>query len=178
MITALSFVVVAQIAIATPAPAPRLSGGFGAKPVTAAPAATRKAPVVLTVGGRSPRSGEGTFSVAGVAGTVEPTPTPTQAALGATGQLPAAISDEAAWRERAAKLRADLSAAQAELDVADRAHTVVSHGPLGRDYYLLMAIRNSALAPYRARVASIRIELDGLPEECRKTVGCQPGWLR
>lgn len=176
----LELALLAQAVVATPAPptrpptaAPRLSGGFGAKPGSTA--AQLKAPVVLAVGGRSSRAGSGTFNVAGVAGSEAPVPMPIP---GAAGPPPVALTDEAAWRGRATKLRADLADAQGKLAVADAANTVVAHGKLGQDYYVLMAIRDNALAPHRARVAEITRELDGLPEECRKTAGCQPGWVR
>lgn len=48
-------------------------------------------------------------------------------------------------------------------------------GPLNDHYYQAMAARDAALTPYRVKVAGIQKELNGLPEECRRTPGCQPG---
>lgn len=173
----LTLVLLAQTATAIPAPAPppapaKLSGGFGQKAV-----APGKARVTLTdqnVAQPGQGSGRGTFSVTGARAAAPAAPAGPEA-----GGPPLPGDDvETVWKERIARLRAALAEAQAELDAADRANTVVAHGTPGRTYYLLMAIRDSALAPYRAKVASIRREMDGLPEECRKTPGCQPGWLR
>lgn len=176
MITAL-VLVLAQATAATPAPSPvstpaaspapaKLSGGFGQKP-----AAPGKARVVLTDHTLAPRSKAGTFSVAGTRGAPAAAPTAEK------GDSPEQ-NQEDGWRTRVSGLREKLAQAQKKLDAADAANTVVAWGELGHDYYVLMAMRNAALAPYRAKVAELTNELAGLPEECRKTIGCQPGWLR
>lgn len=179
MITAL-VLVLAQATAATPAPSPvstpaaspapaKLSGGFGQKP-----AAPGKARVVLTDHTLAPRSKAGTFSVAGARST--PAPAPTE------GREPREASPapdaETRWKTRVSALRANLAEAEKELKAADDANTVVAFGELGHEYHMLMAMRNAALAPYRAKVASLRDELAGLPEECRRAPDCQPGWVR
>lgn len=117
--------------------------------------------------------GPGTFTVSGAPGS-SPNP-PTSPGAGA----PASASDEeATWRSRAAKLRADLAQAQKDYDAADRANTVVSFGRPGHDYETLLAIRNAALAPYVMRLEEVQTALAALPEECRRAHGCQPGWVR
>jgi hypothetical protein len=88
------------------------------------------------------------------------------------------VDEETAWKSRVAGLRAELAEASRELAAADANNTVVAWGGTGRDYETLMAVRNAALTPYRTRVMAIRRELASLPEECRRTAGCQPGWVR
>jgi hypothetical protein len=100
------------------------------------------------------------------------------AATPAAGPAPPAPDEEAAWKARGARLRADLEKAQKDYDAADRAYTVVAFGRPGHDYETLMAIRNATLTPYRTRLEGIQAELAGFAEECRRTPGCQPGWVR
>ena len=169
--------VLAQAAAAMPAPAPvstpaatpaptKLSGGFGQK--AAAPGKDR---VVLTDRSLAPRSMAGTFSGAGTRGSPAAGPT-------AGRDAPPEKSQEENWTTRVSGLREKLAQARKELDAADAANTVVAFGEPGSDYHILMAMRNAALAPYRAKVSELANELAGLPEECRKTIGCQPGWIR
>lgn len=145
--------IVLQIATATPAPPPVLSGGFGRPAVKA----------TATVPAR-----RGTFSVAG----------PSAPSAAAPAVATPAPSPEADWRSRVARLRADLAAAEADLATQGASLTVISHGRPGRDHFMLLAIRDAALAAPRAKVNELRRELARLPEECRTTAGCQPGWVR
>ena len=165
----IALVVLAQIATASqaPAPAPKLGGGFGQK--ATATAKVQKARVVITDAASAPVR-RGTFSVAGVAATPSPAP----------GAPPAELVDEeAAWKDRVAQLRAERAAAQKEYDAASAANTVITWGdPNSWEYQQLVAARNAALTPYSVRLSEIQREIDGLPDECRKTAGCQPGWVR
>ena len=176
MITAL-LLVLAQAAAATPAPAPspapaaKLGGGFG-QPGQAV-TAKAKAKTVITDATLAPAARRGTFSVAGARSAPGATPTP------GAPPPPKIVDDETAWRDRVTRLRAELVTAEKDYDVADANNTVVSFGSgSGWEYQQMMAARNAALTPYRLRLAEIRRELMGLPDECRKTQGCQPGWVR
>lgn len=182
MNTLVLLVVLSQVAAARPTPAPevgpaksaptrpsaKLGGGFGQK---AAPAG--KARIVIKEEDLvQPRTG-GTFTVASTrAAPSAPAATPS------AGTLPPAPDEEATWRARVAGLRTDLAKARRDYDAADRANTVVAFGKPGHDYETLMAIRNATLTPYRTSLEEIQTALAGLPEECRRTPGCQPGWVR
>ncbi len=148
-------------------PAPRLSGGFGRKP-----SPTDKAGVIGYDGSVPSSRRRGTFSVSGARAQGR------SEAPAASSAVPASTDEETAWRSRVASLRADIAKAQKEYDAADAATTVVSFGRPGHDYEMLLAIRNASLAPYRIRLEELRAELAALPEECRRSPGCQPGWLR
>lgn len=143
--------ILAQIAT----PAPKLGGGFGQPPTS-----VRKARVVI--------SDEGT---------PRPAKAPVQAAV-ALPAMDAPADEESFWRGRYASLRADLSAAVADLARAEMMNPPVMAGRGGYMYEVGASARNAALSPYRMRVIELRAELDGLPEECRRTAGCQPGWVR
>ena len=179
--------VLAQTAVVTPGPAPRttapaasptpaatpaaprrLSGGFGQKPVSAG-----KGRVVIDEESLGSQRRGGTFSVVGSAPAARPT-----AGAPPAGSPAAPPDEEATWRSRVATLRADLAQAEKDYDAADRSNTVVSFGRPGVEYETLMAIRNAALTPYRMKLDEVRSSLAALPEECRKTSGCQPGWVR
>ena len=150
----LAAALVLQIATATPAPVPKLTGGFGRPPATA----TAKARIVITDVG-----------------------IPRYAAPALPAAQPAAVqgsSADADWRGRVTRLRADLDAAEADLATQSAGLTVVTHGSPGRDHFMLMAIRDAALAAPRAKVNELRREVARLPEDCRTTPGCQPGWVR
>lgn len=150
----LAALVLAQIVTATPAP--KLAGGFGQPKPTIA-----HARVVI--------SDEGV-----------PRPAAAPVAAPALGAPTVSFGDdEAAWRGRYASLRAAVREAQGEYDRASAVNTVISWGDRrGYGYENAMAVRNAALTPYRTRLMSLRAELDSLPEECRRTAGCQPGWVR
>jgi hypothetical protein len=147
----------------------RLRGGFGLKPQPAP--AGQKGRIVITDDTLSPTT-RANFSVTGRSNPDAGPANPRKAG----GEDP--VDEGASWMGRVAALRDELAKAEAELARADAANTVVAWGRLGHDYHLLMAMRNAALAPYRIRVGELRSELAGLPEECRRTVGCQPGWVR
>ena len=158
---------------ASPASAPsatrKLSGGFGRKPEAAG-----KTKVVLTDETLPPTRKAGTFSVSG-------TRTPAKTGVPVEGEgsePPVKAGDEATWKARVATLRAALAQAEKDYDVADKANTVVAFGEAGNDYQTMMAIRNAALTPYRMKLDELRSALAALPEECRRTSGCQPGWVR
>lgn len=160
-------VLLAQTVTATPTAPAKLGGGFGQK--SDLPQKTR---VVITDDSMAAEKRGGSFSVSGA-----PAVTPLPGAK--PGPTPRPANDEeSSWRSRASNLRSALARAEADLDAVDKANTVVSFGTPGLEYDTLMAIRNSALAPYRARVAELRRELSSLPEDCRRTPGCQPGWVR
>ena len=147
----------------------KLSGGFGRKPE--APGKTK---VVLTDETLPPTRKAGTFSVSG-------TRTPAKTGVPVEGEgsePPVKAGDEATWKARVATLRAALAQAEKDYDVADKANTVVAFGEAGNDYQTMMAIRNAALTPYRMKLDELRSALAALPEECRRTSGCQPGWVR
>lgn len=152
MLTALALTL--QIAVATPAPPPVLTGGFGRPP--AAVARARRS-VTFTVPSRI-------------------TPVYAQAADPAPSRQVA--SEEAVWRGRAASLRSGLAAAESEYAAVSASTTVVTHGAPGEAHAVLLAVRQAALAPYEARVTAARRALDSLPEDCRRDGGCQPGWVR
>ena len=182
--------VLAQTVAATPSPVPptptpvpttaassasppsatrKLSGGFGRK--LEAPGKTK---VVVTDEALTPSRKAGTFSVSGTR-----TPAKTGATAEVEGPEPTGkAGDEATWKARVATLRAELAQAEKDYDVADRANTVVAFGEAGNEYQTMMAIRNAALTPYRMKLDELRSALAALPEECRRTSGCQPGWVR
>lgn len=153
----LALVVLAQVATATPAP--KLSGGFGT------PATTRRRIVITDVSS----SRAGSFSVAGTRGAPQPIDQP----------MSPSQADELAWRERSVAAKQGLVSALEALARADKANTVVTFGS-GRSQYhqLALQMREANLAPYRSAAADARAAVDALPEDCRRTPGCQPGWLR
>jgi hypothetical protein len=162
----LTVALIAQLATATPAPPVTLSGGFG-RPAVKAPARAR---LVIT-DASLPAPSRGTFSVSGATQPVADLPAPPEA--------PAAEPDlETSWRERVARVRSELAEAEKEYEAVSMANTVVTHGRAGWQHSMLMAVRNAALAPSQAKVMNARRELYSLPEECRRTAGCQPGWVR
>ncbi len=136
-------------------PAPKLGGGFGQPKPT-----VRTARVVISDEG-VPR----------------PASLPVQATAAGAPAVPLA-DDEARWKGRYASLRADLAAARGDLARAEMANPPTMAGRGGYMYEVGASARNAALSPYRVRVMQLRAELDGLPEECRRTAGCQPGWVR
>lgn len=154
-------------AVSRPAAPRKLTGGFGLRPTPRGPEAGD-----AETGAAASGAPRGTFSIAGPRTTPPPEARPTSAAE------KVAPSEEATWRARVAGLRADLEQAEKDYARADAANTVVGWGRPGRDYETLMAIRNAALTPYLTRLAEIRAALAALPEECRTTPGCQPGWVR
>jgi hypothetical protein len=173
MLTA-NFLVLAQVAVATPLPTPSrppapLSGGFGQK----APS-SGKAKVVITDGTLAPTGRGGTMSVSGTR-SAPPVGTP---AAGTAAAPTAATDDEASWRGRATSLRASLAAAEDDLGRAEAMNPVIMGGRPGYMVEVGASARNAALSPYRVRLMQLRGELAGLPEECRRTSGCQPGWVR
>lgn len=115
-----------------------------------------------------------------------------------TAPTPAAPSDEQVWRDRKRKVDADVAAAEAALKgaesavgppqpVQDGSRVGVITNPDGSKTMGWVsdtansdaaAIRAAALAPYRTRLAEAIAARDRLPEECRRTIGCQPGWVR
>lgn len=186
MNTLAMLLVLSQSAVARPTPAvsatpaanastkpvAKLGGGFGQKPAPAG-----KVRVVIKEEDLvQPQTG-GTFSVAGTRGAPSP-PASAPAPAPAAGLPPPSSDDETAWKERVAGLREDLVKAQKDYDAADRANTVVAFGRPGHDYETLMAIRNATLTPYRLRLEEVQSALAGLTEECRRSAGCQPGWVR
>lgn len=152
-----------------PAATRKLSGGFGRKPE--APGKTK---VVLTDETLPPARKTGTFSVSGTRIPAK-TDVPVQ---GEGSEPPVKAGDEATWKARIATLRAELAQAEKDYDVADKANTVVAFGEAGNEYQTMLAIRNAALTPYGMKLDELRSALAALPEECRKTPGCQPGWVR
>ena len=97
---------------------------------------------------------------------------------GEGSEPPVKAGDEATWKARVATLRAELAQAEKDYDVADKANTVVAFGEAGNEYQTMLAIRHAALTPYRMKLDELRSALAALPEECRRTSGCQPGWVR
>jgi hypothetical protein len=136
-------------------PAPKLKGGFGQPK----PTVTRARVVISDEGVPRPVSLPGQPVTAGALA------------------VPLA-DDEARWRGRYASLRADVAAAVADLARAEMTNPPIMAGRGGYMYEVGASTRNAALSPYRMRVMQLRAELDGLPEECRRTAGCQPGWVR
>jgi len=157
----LTLALLAQVATATPAPPVALSGGFGRPAV--------KTTATATVARR------GTFSVTGSSPVAVAAPAHSAEAAALPGAEPKSL--EESWRSRVAGLRGELAAAEAEYEAQSSQITVVAGRP-GRDYHLMMAMRDAALAPIRAKLMGIRRDLRALPEECRTTPGCQPGWIR
>lgn len=89
------------------------------------------------------------------------------------------IADEKRWRDRKAKLEAAVAKAQKEYDEASALNTVSTTGdPNSPEYQAMLAARNAGLTPYRMKLDDATRELRALPEECRRTPGCQPGWIR
>lgn len=87
------------------------------------------------------------------------------------------IASERHWRERTARLKAELLQAKEERDeIAAKIPTYVWTNRNGSQV-ALTAERDAAIAPYQVKIDRLQRELDGLPEECRKA-GCQPGWIR
>lgn len=147
----LAALILAQLAT----PVPRLAGGFGQPK----PTVTRARVVISDAGVPRPAAAPYVAPAPGVPASPAP-------------------DDEAAWRGRYASLRAAVREAQADYDRASMVNPVISWGRPGRAHAQGMAVRNAALTPYRTRLMELRVELDGLPEECRRTSGCQPGWVR
>lgn len=174
MITAL-LLVLAQTATATPTPTPAaLSGGFGQKPASSS--SPKKSKVVITDETIASPGRGGTLSVAGSRAAV-PVGSPASGAA-APPAAPLASDEETIWRGRATSLRASFAAAEGDLARAEVANPIVLAGRGGYMYEVGASARNAALSPYRVRLMQLRSELAGLPEECRRTSGCQPGWVR
>jgi hypothetical protein len=146
----------------------------------AAPAPAPTARISLTDSSLVP-TGKGNFSVARSSvsgGTVEtPSAGPKKPGSPPADPTPAS-SDEDQWRSRAEKARAALSKAEADLAQADKDMTVVTFGKPGATHAILMGQREAALLPYRQKVRDAEAALAVIPEECRTTPGCSPGWIR
>lgn len=147
---------------------------------SASPTPAPTARVSLTDASLVP-AGKGNFSAARSsvsAGTVEsPAAGPKKPGSPRTEPTPTS-SDEDQWRSRAEKARAALSKAEADLAQADKDMTVVTFGKPDATHEIRMSQREAALLPYRQRVREAAAALAVIPEECRTTAGCQPGWIR
>ena len=98
------------------------------------------------------------------------------AAVPVRGEM-APAADVSPTKAKVEQLRADLVAAQKELDRMSDQVTVYAGRP-GMAHSILMGQRNSTLAPYRAKVDDLQSQIDQLQENCRKIAGCMPGWFR
>jgi hypothetical protein len=88
-----------------------------------------------------------------------------------------AIKEEMYWKDRAARLRAEIAATIRERDeIAAKIPTYVWTNRNGSQVSMT-AERDAAIAPYQVKIDRLQREMDGLPEECRKA-SCQPGWIR
>jgi hypothetical protein len=97
-----------------------------------------------------------------------PEPTPAVSALEAAEQQ---------WRSRADAARADLAAAEAEVARVEASMGGPGIGVAASDQQAEQ-IRLNRTASARNRVESARARLNGLAEECRRSAGCAPGWVR
>jgi hypothetical protein len=135
----------------------------------ASPAAVAGAPKTLADIARERKLGRsgGAFFVANHAA---PTPPPTPSSH-------AKPPEEPPIRLKIERLRAGLKEAQEEYDrISDQVTVTGTGGSI--QYNILMGQRTSTLAPYAAQVDRLQRAVDAMPEECRKTPGCMPGWLR
>ncbi|MBL8114485.1 MAG: hypothetical protein JNK60_16515, partial [Acidobacteria bacterium] len=98
-----------------------------------------------------------------------PEPTPAVSALEAAEQQ---------WRSRADAARADLAAAEAELARVEASMDGGAGMGISASDQQAAQIRQNRTASARNRVESARARLDGLAEECRRSAGCAPGWVR
>lgn len=150
----------------------------GRPPASPTPAPTAR--VSLTDASLIP-TGKGSFSAARSsvsAGTVEtPAAGPKKPGSPRADPTPAS-SDEDQWRSRAERARAALSKAEADLAHADKDMTVVTYGQPDASHEIRMSQRDASLLPYRQKVRETAAALAVIPEECRTTPGCQPGWVR
>ena len=116
--------------------------------------------------------GAGSFSATSTSGGV-PLPSTTPSARSSAS----ADTSEAEWRARFDSRRRDAMATTSEYVRMADSIPVVYHrnGNVDAAAY---AAREATLAPYKLRMEDAAAALARLPEECRTTPGCNPGWIR
>lgn len=97
----------------------------------------------------------------------EPTPPPS-----------ATEAEERAWRARADRARADVAAAEAELARVEASMDVAPNMGVNAMDQQAEQIRRNRTSTARNQVESARARLDRLADECRRSAGCAPGWVR
>lgn len=174
----IAFVLLAQLAASTPAVTPR------AQP---APTTVQKPPVVwgqtTPVPGSSSLSGFAKgkkinpkalaqpIALARVDDEAPPSTDPATAAASAASGSDA----EELWRGRAEKLKQKILEAR-EAAEEEKAKSQLPTPSL-HDPQLAM-LRDAAAESQHKKIAKLEKELARLAEDCRKTAGCQPGWVR
>jgi hypothetical protein len=174
----LALVLLAQTAAATPAlvassvPLRKFSGGFGRTATVGAPR--------VTIGPDDVKAAPTPAPEPYVPGLRSAAPAPVVAAAKAPAAAPApAVSDEDQWRGRYEAAKAKLASALAQLHQAERTWgDVVSFGQRTQAHEIMLAERDTALLPFRMKVQDAERELGAIREECRRTTGCAPGWVR
>jgi hypothetical protein len=143
-------------------------GAFSAAQVTSGPTATPEIDPNGLVIGRS--ASPSPSARAGATPAVEPTNAPDQ---------------EAEWRWKYSAVNDKVKKAEDALQKMEKETPVVtcvgqgcSHGPASVTLAAAEAARDTALAPYRIAVEDAKKERGALVESCRRTFGCQPGWVR
>jgi hypothetical protein len=173
----IAFVLLAQLAASTPAVTPR------AQPV---PTTVQKPPAVW--GQTTPVPGSSSLSGFAKGKKINPKALAQPIALArvddeapstnpATTTAPAASGSDAEdlWRGRAEKLKQkilDAREAAEEEKANSQLPTPSMHDPQ------LAMLRDAAAASQHKKIAKLEKELAQLAEDCRKTAGCQPGWVR
>lgn len=120
-------------------------------------------------------SGGGTMSATSTSGS---TPLPSADSASKSGARGAASADpETYWRDRYAVLKREADQTASELQRMYNAVPIVYHrnGDIDAQAW---AAREAAVAPYKLRAEDASAALARLPEECRTTPGCSPGWIR
>jgi hypothetical protein len=170
----LTAAVLALVQVAATPPPRKMSGGFGR------PATTQSARVVIgqdDIRAR-PTPAPEPF-VPGLTRPPVPSATSPQATTPPAAAAPVPPDDETAWRSRYAAAKAKLATALEELRRAeDSTPSVVSFGRPGPLHWLAVQQRDNVLLPYRMAVDAAAKEVRDVVEECRRTVGCAPGWCR
>lgn len=165
----LSILLVAEVAVATPAPTPVPTRS------TSSPGIQTGSTDLSSVAGKvklDRAKADAVFKEVGnsVAAPSAPLPVLTVFQPARKG-LAESSREETRWHERAARLQQVLANAQAELQRAEQSFPDAAYGTITSER------RAARLRPFRERVARAQAAFDGLPEECRKA-GCQPGWIR
>ena len=196
----LALALLAQAAVATPRPTPAatprlsptpapdvmqrtapLKGGFGTPSDVA-----RQGSGAMTVPNRAPGSATSDSRAAGAPTAAAPPPSGLPAVAGGGS------SAERAWTGRMAAAKAAVAAAQSELQaVLSEAVVSTSPGygpatrdgqptgtPLDPDGWIAKAAREKAAEPYRQRVRDAERQVEAVREDCRRTEGCLPAWVR
>ncbi|MCC6133547.1 MAG: hypothetical protein IT186_26745 [Acidobacteria bacterium] len=168
-----TLILLAQIATATPAPRPAA--------VASPSPAVRPRPVVAV-----PRGGTSLSDIAR-GRKIDPkafaTPparaeegtTTANAGASTSSSLESMSEDERLWRGKAEKIHREIAEARSEAE-EEKSRTMLPT-PGMRDPQLEL-LRDAAAEKELRKIEKLEKQLARLTEECRKTPGCQPGWVR